>query len=424
MTRGVFATGETKRDAAQQVREAAPQMRILRSRPISLAGLPPLRNPGPLDHPWVVVVEHEDPAEEAKLPQDKDPEGTVERSTRELYLNLATDPDALITGVREGFDCPACAVRIEIELPPPREVRFENHTTCPACEVFLVRAKDELRWRVAGSRATPVPECAFCDRPGNSLEHVIPDWLSKRLGITAEIPAEVAFRVRARRRRKQAIPFGGYRAPVMCAPCNEHFGRLEEVVIRLLEPMAKGRRLVLAQESQQLLALWANKTAISLLAAEDPTTVPKAQGKTVRGEARVANGTWVGFFPWRDDPVLSTNASAFVSTAPRPVDAYGALLAFGAVGFVVFGIRSATAVPRILTGEPPPLRTVLAAASRDGRVASGAASRQHVGIRAAPVRAITLMLRCSANAGRIGRSNRRPVGLSSPVAVGLDQLLR
>lgn len=356
MARGVFATGVTKYDAEQQVRESAPQMRILRSRPISLAGLPPLGTPGPLDNPWVVVVEHRDPVEEAKLPQDEDPEGKVEQSTREMYLNLVTDPHALVTGVLEGFDCPACGARIEVELPPPRAVRFENHTTCPACDVFLVRPKDELPWQVAGFQATAAPECAFCDRSGDSREHVIPEWLSKRLGITAEIPAEVAFRVPARRRRKQPISFGGYRAPVMCHPCNEHFGRLEEAVIPLLAPMAQGMRLVLGQKSQQLLALWADKTAIALLAAEDPATVPKAHGKMVRDEARVADGTWVGIFPWRGDPVLSTTAGSQASAATGELDAYGALLAFGAVGFVVFGVKAAPAVPAVLTGESPPLR--------------------------------------------------------------------
>jgi hypothetical protein len=77
VARGVFATGKTKEDAERQVRDAAPRMRILRSRPISLAGLPPLCAPVPLGNPWVVVVEHEDPIEEAKLPQDDDPEGRL-----------------------------------------------------------------------------------------------------------------------------------------------------------------------------------------------------------------------------------------------------------------------------------------------------------------------------------------------------------
>jgi hypothetical protein len=107
VARGVWATGESKEDAEQKVRAALPEWRILRSRPISLAGLPPLRSPGPFDNPWVVVVEHQDPAEEARLPQDEDPEAVVERSFREDYLKLATDPEALVTGVHDEFDCPA-----------------------------------------------------------------------------------------------------------------------------------------------------------------------------------------------------------------------------------------------------------------------------------------------------------------------------
>jgi DNA-directed RNA polymerase subunit RPC12/RpoP len=131
LARGVLAMGQTKEEAEQQVRAGAPQMRILRSRPISLAGLPPLRTSGPLDDPWVVVVEHQDPAEEAKLLQHEDPEAEVERSCRELYLNLATDPDALVTSVYEAFDCPACSTRIEVKLRPPRDVRFETTRPVP-----------------------------------------------------------------------------------------------------------------------------------------------------------------------------------------------------------------------------------------------------------------------------------------------------
>jgi hypothetical protein len=246
--------------------------------------------------------------------------------------------------------------RIERELPAPRDVRFENHTPCPVCGVLLLRPKDELSWRVAKRGSGQAAKCAFCDGPGDSQEHVIPEWVSKRLGIDAEIPAEVAFRVRAPRRRKQGITFGGYRARVMCVPCNDHFKHLEDAVIPLLEPMAKGRRLVLGQDSQQLLALWATKTTIALLAAEDPMIVPKAHGKTIRDEARVGYGTWVGFFPWRGDPVLwTTTASSYATASTGPVDVYGALLAFGAVGFCVFGIKAAPAT-HTFSGEAPPLR--------------------------------------------------------------------
>lgn len=55
MARGVFALGKTQDETERPVRDGAPQMRILRSRRISLAGLPPLPASGPLENPWVVV---------------------------------------------------------------------------------------------------------------------------------------------------------------------------------------------------------------------------------------------------------------------------------------------------------------------------------------------------------------------------------
>jgi hypothetical protein len=198
--------------------------------------------------------------------------------------------------------------------------------------------------------------CAFCHDPGDRREHVIPEWLSKRLSIKAEIPADVAFRVPGPRRRKQGISFGGYRASVMCKGCNEHFGKLEEAVIPLLEPMARGVTVVLDQESQQLLALWATKTAIALLSAEDPATVPKEQGRMVRDKARCPEGVWVGFFPWRGDPVLWTSTGSNADSTRRLVEMFGALLAFGAVGFFVAAIKEPSSVPYALTGERPPLR--------------------------------------------------------------------
>jgi hypothetical protein len=354
MARGVFALGETREDAEQQVRDAAPQMRILRSRKISLAGLPPLPASGPLDNPWVVVVEHSDPAEDAKLPQDEDPEGEVERSTGELYLNLATDPDALVTGVQEGFDCPACGARIEVHLPAPRDVRFENHAPCPECDAVLVRPKGRFAWEAPQLKRRPPPVCAFCGDKANSKEHAIPAWISKRLGIKDELSAEDAFIAGGARRRKQPISFASHRAPVMCRPCNTHFKHLEDMGIPLLVPMAKGQTLALGRESQALLALWANKTAIALLAAEDPSAVPNGHGQAIR-EARVAADTWVAFFPWRGGPMLSTSTGS-VAGGSAERDCYAVLLSFGALAFYVIGFCEALPASRTLAGDPPPLR--------------------------------------------------------------------
>jgi hypothetical protein len=117
MPRGVMAIAETRDEAERQVFGAAIQVRILRSREIDMGGLPPLQ--GPLRRHWVVVVEHPDPDEEAKLPQHEDPETHCERETRLMYLKLAVDPMLLVTGSVEQFACPACAASIEIKLPPP-----------------------------------------------------------------------------------------------------------------------------------------------------------------------------------------------------------------------------------------------------------------------------------------------------------------
>ena len=356
MARGVLALGETQDEAERQVREAAPHMRIVRSRRISLAGLPPLLGSGPLETPWVVVVENTDPAEDAKLPQDEDPAGDVERSTRELYLNLATDPQALVTGVREGFDCPACSARIEVHLPPPREIRFENRARCPECSALVVRPKGRLTWEAPQLMGKPPPVCAFCGDKANSREYAIPAWISKRLGIKDELSAEDAFIAGGARRHKQPISFASHRAPVMCRPCNKHFKHLEDSVIPMLVPMAKRKTLALATESQALLALWANKTAIALLAAEDASAVPLAHGRTIRNEARVAEDTWVTFFPWRGAPLLSTSTASVAMAASGDRDCYAVLLAFAAVAFYVIGF--AEALPRgiVLAGDPPPLR--------------------------------------------------------------------
>ena len=81
MPRGVLTVADTREEAEQQIRAEAPEVEILRSREIDLGGLPPLVS-GPLPKHWVVVVQHPDPDEEAKLPQHDDPEDHCERETR------------------------------------------------------------------------------------------------------------------------------------------------------------------------------------------------------------------------------------------------------------------------------------------------------------------------------------------------------
>jgi hypothetical protein len=349
---------ETQEDAENQVRAEAPQMRVLRAREIDLSDLPPLAC-GPLPNHWVVVVEHRDPKEEAKLPQQDDPEDQCERETRLLYLKLAVDPDLLIEGVIEEFPCPACEHRIRLELPPPPEGRRRTGTACPACRTPLKRSGPAGSWEVA----PPIPKapaaCVFCDERANSREHAIPKWISKRLGIKDFLSADEAFIAGGLERPKRDISFANYRSRIFCTSCNTHFKALEDEVIPLLEGMARGRTLSLNTESQALLALWAHKTAIALLAAspDHREAVPVEHRLAVRDNGRAGPDTWVSFFAWWGGPVLATGELEALHRGDPgiPRNGYLALLSFARVGFCVIGFEPVGIEERV-DGELAPLR--------------------------------------------------------------------
>lgn len=118
------------------------------------------------------------------------------------------------------------------------------------------------------------------------------------------MPADTAF-IRGVERRKQPISFASFRSRIFCKPCNKHFKHLEDAVIPLMVPMAKGRFVSLDPDSQALLALWASKTAVAVIAATAPQlreVVPIDQRRSVREGGRPGDETWVGHFPWRGSP--------------------------------------------------------------------------------------------------------------------------
>lgn len=162
MPRGVLTVADTQEEAERQVLAEAPHIQILRSREIDLAGLPPLPA-GPLPGHWVVVVQHPDPEEEAKLPQHGDPEDHCEREIRLLYLSMAVDPDLVVSGVIEELLCPACGNPVRLELPAPREGRPRTGAACPNCRTPLTRRDGNAAWEVAPPKPQREPICVFCD---------------------------------------------------------------------------------------------------------------------------------------------------------------------------------------------------------------------------------------------------------------------
>jgi hypothetical protein len=357
MPRGVMTVAETQQEAERQVLRESPQLRILRSREIDLSGLPPLRA-GPLPKHWVVVVAHEDSDVERTLPQHDDPEDHSERETRLLYLNMATDPDLLTTGVTEELTCPACSSLFRFELPPPRETRYPLNRQCPDCRAHLRKDRTSASWVEVEHARTPYPSCVFCPAPADSREHVVPAWISKRFGITELLSAEEAFIVGGSR-LTQPISFANYRARVMCDGCNTHFKHLEDAVISLLVPMGRGLTLSLNRDSQGLLALWASKTALALMAArpDEDNRRLQAQGQLIR-QGQVPPDTWVAYMFWHGGPIISTACGgAAARSLPGPErEIYGVILTFAGVGVYVTSFLDGLPSGAKIGGAPQPLR--------------------------------------------------------------------
>jgi hypothetical protein len=357
MPRGVAVRAETREEAEHQILAEAPDMRILRSREIDLTGLPPVAT-GPIGKHWVVVVEHPDRDQEAKLPQHDDPEANCEREFRLLYLKLAISPDLLVTGEIQEFSCPGCGHRIRLDLPPARERRPRTKAACPSCRTPLKRTSESTAWEIAPRRKSAARPCVFCNEKANSKEHVIPEWISKRLGIRTFLSADDAF-IAGTERPSQPISFAGYRSRIFCTGCNTHFKHLEDEVIPLLVPMARRRLVSLDPRTQSLLALWAHKTAIALLAAtpEGPDAVPAEHRRAVRDGHSAGPDTWIAFFAWRGGPVLGTGHLQLVDHTPPHAarDGYLAFLTFASVGFAVIGLSAPLREHETIDAELAPL---------------------------------------------------------------------
>jgi hypothetical protein len=358
MPRGVAAVAETREEAESQVLADAPNMRVLRSREIDLTGLPPLPT-GPIPQHWVVVVEHPNPDEEAKLPQHEDPETHCERELRLLYLKLAVDPDLLVTGEIEKFACPACGDPIRLEMPPAGERRARLGAACSSCRAPLKRSSESDPWAVVAQAPRSARPCVFCHAKADSYEHVIPEWISRRLGVRDFLSADSAFVGAGAERPTRPISFASYRSRIFCAGCNTHFKHLEDAVIPLLAPMARGFTLSLDPDSQALLALWAHKTAIALVAAtpEGAAAVPESHRRAVRDHESAGNDTWVAFFAWQGGHILGTANMQLLDRASSYAarDGYLAFLTFAGIGFAVIGLAEPLWANETMDSELPPL---------------------------------------------------------------------
>jgi hypothetical protein len=163
--------------------------------------------------------------------------------------------------------------------------------------------------------------------------------MSKRLGI----------RVKMRRtsfglpQSKHLISFASYRKRIFCKPCNAHFGHLEEAAIPPVEAMAKGEARNLSEDDKLTLSLWATKTGMALLAAENLTDIiPQAHRDAVRHTGQPPDASWVGYFPWSGHPNVWGADNGMSTNGPEEAlrgHTYSVVFTFGQLAFMFVGFR-------------------------------------------------------------------------------------
>jgi hypothetical protein len=202
----------------------------------------------------------------------------------------------------------------------------------------------------------PYPRCIFCGARANSREHAVPAWISKRLGIREFLAPETAI-IHGVTRRRQPISFASHRARIFCKTCNTHFKHLEDAVIPLVIPMARGRVLSLGAEHQELLALWSSKTGAALLAATAPElhdAVPGEHRMSIQIDGRPHGDSWCGWFSWSGDALIAAGTGVAVG-ATAQYDTYLSILAFAKIGFVVTGFMQPVSSQDTLDIDKPSL---------------------------------------------------------------------
>jgi hypothetical protein len=181
----------------------------------------------------------------------------------------------------------------------------------------------------------------WCAGRADSREHAIPKWMSKRLGINEQMFGRSS---QGLPRVRHPISFASYRKRIFCKGCNTHFKHLEDEAIPLIEPMAWGRTAVsLGAEGQRLLALWAAKTGMALLAATKLTdAIPQTHRDSVRHHAQPPADSWVGYFPWTGGPNVWAAEGDMATNTPNPAfrgDTYTVIFAFRRLAFMLVGFR-------------------------------------------------------------------------------------
>lgn len=218
----------------------------------------------------------------------------------------------------------------------------------------------------------------FCGETRRTVEHLIPEWLSKL--IAREFgngdPIDVTYRFTDRSGDVTERSYGSMRAQVkvrqVCQRCNGGWmSRMESAAKPIMTPMVTGQRTRLELEQQVVLSHWAAKTVVMIQQFESSAVV-FGEGDI----AEVANGSAprgfhirLGFRPEFREPIDILVSSAHVISVAEAAAArsagqslrvgepnnFLATFAFGGLAVAVAGGPGIRRDERWVTGGEQPL---------------------------------------------------------------------
>lgn len=187
-------------------------------------------------------------------------------------------------------------------------------------------------------------DCIYCGAVATSLEHAIPEWIPRYLGQQDYLIPQVQAKNVTRRKH---VPFGDYKARILCHECNvERLGPREHAVRPLLTALLDGEAVALDAEEQRLLARWCAKTACNVMAVERKRRfVLKSHRRAVIANEDPPEEIFVGLGRYTASGVRifagrrRLTPGRGIATDPI-INGYHVVLAFGQLVIKVFGVHN------------------------------------------------------------------------------------
>ena len=196
-------------------------------------------------------------------------------------------------------------------------------------------------------------KCVLCDAVATRHEHVIPDWLPRKLKARLLIGQTTNVGLRP----IPKVPFGQYKAKITCEDCQRFAAqKIEHPAIPLLKRMMEGEPMALSETQQRLLATWAVKTTYMTWGRTmKDRGIPKRHLRFLREHAEPHPSEVFVTFGRSDGRIARWAFSRpKVGRQGEPhFFAYNFVAAFGQVALKVFGLTK----PRPDIRWPGPIRT-------------------------------------------------------------------